>query len=226
LLCLTKTNIFNVDLPQKLFYYKSNGGKQTMIYDIISLKNKYGSYSNIYQKIGLVVKSGVLVKIKRGLYSDDIENDYQVIANLIYSPSYLSFEYALSFYGLIPERVDVLTSVCFGKKNNKFYRTSNKVFEYRSVPNDAYPYGVTSLVSGSGISYRIASKEKALCDTLYSKYPVRSIGDMQILLFDDLRVDEEEFLKLDFSLLKELARKYQSNTLNMLVKFLNKEERR
>ena len=74
--------------------------------------------------------------------------------------------------------------------------------------------------SESGIRYKIASKEKALCDTLYSKYPVRTIKELKILLFDDLRIDENEFLNLDFKFIEEIAPLYHSNTLLTLKNYL------
>ena len=72
------------------------------------------------------------------------------------------------------------------------------------------------------IRYKIATKEKALCDTLYSKYPVRSIIDLKVLLFNDLRIDEELFLKLDFNFIIKIAPLYHSNTLLTLVKYIKK----
>ena len=35
----------------------------------------------------------------------------EVLANLIYGPSAISLSYALSYYGLIPERVHIVTSI-------------------------------------------------------------------------------------------------------------------
>ena len=32
------------------------------------------------------------------------------LANVLYAPSYVSFDYALSYYGMIPERVHEITS--------------------------------------------------------------------------------------------------------------------
>ncbi len=77
------------------------------------LKDKYKNYNNINQKINLDVKNGKLIRIRRGLFTDDLKNDGPVIANFCYSPSYISFEYALSFYGMIPEHVVAYTSTCF-----------------------------------------------------------------------------------------------------------------
>ena len=191
-----------------------------MIYDFSALKNKYSNYSNINQKISLETKKGNLVRIRRGLYTDDIKVDAPVIANVCYGPSYISFEYALYHYGLIPEYVSIYTSACFNKKNNNKYITQNAVFEYRSMPNSVFNFGILYEKNETGINYKIASKEKALCDILYSKYPVRSIRDLRLLLFDDLRIDVNEFYKLDFDFIIEIATLYHSNSINTLAKYL------
>ena len=194
-----------------------------MIYDFQSLRIKYKKYSNIYQKINNECKKGILVKIKRGLYTDDLYNDKEVIANICYNPSYISFEYALSYYGVIPEFVSTFTSATFGKKNNKIYHMKDSTFDYRSVPDEVFPMGILIMKNSKDISYKIASKEKALCDLLYSKYPVRSIKDLKTLLFEDMRIDENEFLKMNVEFIKEIAPLYHSNSLNVLKKYLNKE---
>ena len=194
-----------------------------MIYDFQSLSIRYKKYSNIYQKINNECKKGILVKIKRGLYTDDLYNDKEVIANICYNPSYISFEYALSYYGVIPEFVSTFTSATFGKKNNKIYHMKDSTFDYRSVPDEVFPMGILIMKNSKDISYKIASKEKALCDLLYSKYPVRSIKDLKTLLFEDMRIDENEFLKMNFEFIKEIAPLYHSNSLNVLIKYLNKE---
>ena len=194
-----------------------------MIYDFQNLSIKYKEYSNIYQKINNECKKGILVKIKRGLYSDDLYNDREVIANICYNPSYISFEYALSYYGVIPEFVSTFTSATFGKKNNKIYHMKDFTFDYRSVPDEVFPMGILILKNSKDISYKIASKEKALCDLLYSKYPVRSIKDLKTLLFEDMRIDENEFIKMNVEFIKEIAPLYHSNSLNVLKKYLDKE---
>lgn len=191
-----------------------------MIYDIATLKNKYKDYSNINQKIALEVKKGNLIRVKKGVYTDNLEIDAPVLANFCVSPSYISFEYAMSYYGLIPEMVTMYTSAMFNKKNNEYFAVKNTRFDYRSIPNKAFPYGYILQKNEEGINYKIATKEKALLDTLYSKYPVRSVKDLKILLFDDLRIDEDEFYKLDFNFIKEIAPLYRSNTLSTLVKFI------
>ncbi len=197
-----------------------------MIYDSQTLKIKYNHYANVNQKISMEVAKGNLIRVKRGLYTDDLFKDAPIISNICYAPSYLSFEYALSRYGLIPEYVSVYTSAVFNKKNYKRYQLKDACFEYYSIPNDVYLYGITYFKNENGINYKIATKEKALCDELYFKYPVRSIKDIKILLFEDLRIDEEEFLKLDFDFIEEVAPLYHSNTLLTLVKYINEVKKK
>ena len=212
--------IQNVDLPQIILYNKINGGESTMIYSTNMLEIMYKDYSNINQKISLETKKGNLIRIKKGLYSNNILVDAPIIANVCYGISYISFEYALSRYGLIPEYVTLYTSAVYNKKNNRLYRLKDVAFEYRSIPNEVFNEGITFLKNEDGINYKIATKEKALCDTLYSKYPVRTINDLKMLLFEDLRIDEELFLKLDFDFIIKIAPLYHSNTLLTLIKFL------
>lgn len=194
-----------------------------MIYDVQTLKKMYKNYSNINQKICLEVKQNRLIRIKRGLYSDDLINDAPVIANICYSPSYLSFEYALSYYGIIPEYVSTYTSAVFAKKNNKTYQTTGARFEYNSIPDEAFSEGITFLKNDRGIRYKIATKEKAICDKLYLLPSIRSIKDLKEILYKDLRIDFNELAKLDFGFIKEIFRKYHSNTLNTFVKYIEEE---
>ena len=191
-----------------------------MIYDSQSLMAKYMNYSNVNQKISIECKNGNLIRIKRGLYTDDIDNDKELIANVCYSPSYISFEYALSYYGIIPEYVSTYTSAVYGKKNNKFYSVENASFEYKSIPSSVFFKGITIMKNKNGYNYKMATKEKALCDLLYSKYPVRSFASLKVLLFEDLRIDYEELIRLDKEFIKEIIPLYHSNTLNTFLKYM------
>ena len=79
---------------------------------------------------------------------------------------------------------------------------------------------------GKAYSYQIATPEKALCDMLYiQKPPVYSVKDLKYLLFSDLRIDEEEFSKLNREDLQFLCPKYHKATLTQLSLFLNREGR-
>lgn len=82
-------------------------------------KHNLKGYSNKNNKISRDIRDGKLFKIITGLYETDSNTPGYLLAGSIYGPSYISFEYALSFYGLIPERVTTITCATFDKKKEK-----------------------------------------------------------------------------------------------------------
>ena len=97
-----------------------------MINTTAMLLQKYHTYANPAAKIARLVKNGNLIPIIKGLYETDQFTPGHYLAELIYGPSYLSFEYSLSWHGLIPEAVYVYTSATCGKKKKKQYDEAEK----------------------------------------------------------------------------------------------------
>ena len=193
-----------------------------MIYSFDDLAIKYKNYVDVKNKIRREVQSGRLVQITRGLYETDAKTDGKYLAGIICGPSYLSFDYALYIYSLIPEIVyETYTSASFQKRKTKKYNNHFGVFTYRDIPADVYPLGVL-LYEENGYSYQIATPEKALCDKLYSLPPVKNLTELRALLFDDLRIDEDELMKLNKEDIEKIAPWYRSNNLRFLIKFLRK----
>lgn len=182
------------------------------------LQHLFQAYRDPKSKIRRLVQSGDLILLKRGLYarSDCADQPRWVckIANRLYGPSYVSFEYALRWWNLIPEHVVQLTSASFKKERRKRYDTALGTFLYRDVPTDVYPLAV--IIEGSEHPrFLIASPEKALCDLLYTISGIRSYSDIEVLLFDDLRIDQEAYRTLDKTILSHLSKKYRTETLNI-----------
>ena len=125
------------------------------------IKSKLGEYSNKNNKISRLIKDNKLYKVVNGLYETEKNTPGYLLAGSIYGPSYISFEYALQEYGLIPERVTVITCATCGKKKKKIYKTDYGTFTYRDVPTLAYPEEILLKVEGD-YSYQIATPEKAL----------------------------------------------------------------
>lgn len=109
-------------------------------------------------------KRGFILQIKRGLYvfPDALPPDIY-IANKLYSPSYLSLEFALSYHGVIPETVYEITSVT--TKATRRFETLDKIFSYRKIKKAAYT-GYT-IQKQNGIGFYIADAEKAFVDANY-----------------------------------------------------------
>lgn len=183
------------------------------------LSEELCDYSDIDNKISRLVKSKKLFKLTKGLYETNSDTPGYVLAGAIYGPSYLSFDYALSFYGLIPETVFTYTSATFEKGKSKQYVNDFGCFTYRDIPANVFPYEVKLLKENDYI-YRIASPEKAICDKLYSLSPVSNKNEFIKLLYDDLRIDELEFDKLNKQILKDLCDLYKSKNLKILKKIL------
>ena len=173
------------------------------------LAGELGDYSAVLAKISALVAEGHLVRIKRGLYclSSEISGqapDLNVIANAIYGPSYVSFETALSMYGLIPERVNETMSACV--KRAKRFTTPLGTFSYRTLPRDWFSIGVRTMNSGGG-SFLVASPEKALGDLLFARSNLRisSPDSLRSFLEEDIRLDFDAFENPDKTVFREMS---------------------
>lgn len=184
-------------------------------------KQNLANYSNQNNKILRDIRDGKLFKIVNGLYETDINTPGYLLAGSIYGPSYISFEYALSYYGLIPERVTTITCATFNKKKKKMYNTQFGLFTYRDVPDLAYPEDII-LYEKNNYSYQIASPEKSLCDKLYTLKPIKNYDSLKKILFRDLRIDEDEFKKLDSSKVNRLSNLYNSTNVKLLSKYMRR----
>lgn len=103
-------------------------------------------------------------KIRNGLYSLRIEMPTEeAIANRLYSPSYVSFEYALSRYGIIPESVYAVTSAT--TRVTREFIVNKRSFSYSRIKKQAYRGYKTE--RAGGMNFFIAEPEKALADYLY-----------------------------------------------------------
>ncbi|MDR0751061.1 MAG: hypothetical protein LBF12_00515 [Christensenellaceae bacterium] len=193
-----------------------------MVFTFDDLILKYHNFTDVKGKIRRDVQSRRLIQIRRGLYESDSQIAGEYLAGLIYGPSYLSFDYALYTYSMIPETVyNTYTSATFLKNKTKLYTNAFGTFTYRDVPSSVYNIGVEiRLAESHDYSYQIASPEKALCDKLYSLSPVRSLRDLREMLFDDLRIDLDEFKKLKFADIRKFAPLYNSTSLKLLTKFV------
>lgn len=190
---------------------------------IYSLLEK--SVSNVNEKISNLVKNGELVRLKKGYYT--FSKLYQTnainlisVANTLYSPSYVSFDYALSYYGMIPERVNEITSAT--SKNEKLFNTPIGRFSYKKVSPEAYSLGIDWIYDDIDGGRFIATAEKALCDKI--KYD-RGIGTLtQTSMIEylkcDLRIDI--ITPLNYELIEIIASAYKSRNLKTLAKIVKK----
>lgn len=188
-----------------------------------AIKNSFVNYSNKDTKLSREVKNKKYIKVVNGLYETNPNVLGYYLAGAIYGPSYLSFDFALAYYGLIPEQVKNYTSATFNKKKKKTYKNAFGIYLYRDVPKKAYPYGI-DIISEGNYSYQIATKEKALCDKLYTLSPVNNLKQFEELLFDDLRIDKYELSKFNLEDVEFLEKKYHTTNVTFLYKYLRRKK--
>ena len=170
------------------------------------LKDIFRSYQSPAKKVQALVQSGKLLQLKRGLYvvSPQISGrqlSLELVANHIYGPSYVSLHYALRHYGLIPERVSMVTSVT--TRHTRSFQNELALFSYRGVGTAYFPIGIRSQ-EVDGISYLIATPEKALCDMLmHERYvPAQSLSALATFFEEDMRIDLDDLRQLDTRIIR------------------------
>lgn len=184
--------------------------------DIIHLfKNK----QHLANQLDRWQKKRLIIKLKRGYYMFN-ENDRKsnpsrlFIAGQLYWPSYVSLEYALSFHGLIPERVADVTSITT-KKPTRF-KNAIGTFIYQHIKPIAFR-GYKSAVDEAGLTFFIAEPEKAIVDFLYLNLSKIPANDMDIFR-ESFRLQNMDKLKL--RRITELAKFFANKKLGHVAKNL------
>lgn len=167
-------------------------------------------YSSPKSLITRMIKSKKIIPVRRGIFimSNDLDYSKKSLANIIYGPSYLSFEYALAYHGLIPERVYNYTSASFSKNKNKTFKTPVGLFLYYYLPETVYPFGILQREENRQ-TYLIASPEKAICDNLYRVKGINSKKALVALLEEDWRIELQKLMVFDQAFLKQLIPLYR-----------------
>ena len=106
----------------------------------------------------------LFLKVRNGLYALRIDQPRdEAIANRLYAPSYISFEYALSRYGIIPESA-LYNNIGHNTDYPEFI-VNNKSFTYSHIKKQAYRGYRTEKIGD--MTVLMAEPEKALVDYLY-----------------------------------------------------------
>jgi predicted transcriptional regulator of viral defense system len=165
-------------------------------------------------------QKGYLEKIKRGYYTfrerQHGEKFLQFAANKIYSPSYISFESALSYYNLIPEGVFTITSAT--TRNTASYATHVGNFSYKHIKPPLF-FGY-KLIQERDFVVKIAEPEKALLDFFYIN-KMNTLEDVGEMRFNEI-VSKEI---VSFDKLTKYQRIFNSKTadkrIRMFIQVIN-----
>ncbi|HNX73926.1 MAG TPA: hypothetical protein PKJ53_07100 [Spirochaetales bacterium] len=195
--------------------------------DYLQLVQELKDYSFPRDRITKLLASGELIRVKKGIYVDphsDLPYSKEILANLIYGPSYVSLEYALSYHNLIPEAVRVVTSVTTGRK--KRYQTPIGEFDYSHMPERFFSIGAEYFPLENGRGFMMAGPEKSLFDLLYLRYSDVVYPDIGEHLFENLRIDENSFWQLDFAKIEPILEACNRRSIVALRRFIESAGRK
>ncbi len=186
--------------------------------DFLAVAGIAGEKGNIRDKVSRWLKAGEVIGVVKGIYVTAPELrkrpvSLEILANMVYGPSYVSFEYVLSRSGLIPEAATAITSAT--PKRNRDFDTALGRFSYRHLPPEAYSFGWTRRELADGSGWLEAYPEKALLDWLYRSGSLRSVSALEARLFEDLRLDPELFRDLDRERLAAYAARMPGETFRV-----------
>jgi len=185
--------------------------KEYPVFSSGELKTIFFVEKNILVQVAFWLKKGYIKKVKKGLYmltSMVDKVNLVVLANKIYNPSYLSLEYALNYYGIIPDIPGTYTSVTTRKTEN--FKNEFGNYSYQKIKEELF-VGYKIIQDGN-LSYNIAEPEKALMDYLYLNKN-KFVADFDF--WKELRIDEDfKFDKKEISKYKKL---FSNKKVNLLV---------
>lgn len=196
---------------------------ETVYIETQNLMPLLADYTNPQDFISRLVKKGELIRLKNGFFiiAEKIKKSpvpFAQISNLLYGPSYLSFEWALSYYGMIPEGVYVMSSASTIK--SKMFSTPLGAFDYCYLSHARYAIGIDQKENFAG-RFLVATPEKALADLIHFKSRnLESTKDMLIDLVEARRIDEDDLKKLNKNHLLEIAESYHSQAVTQLINAL------
>lgn len=197
-------------------------------FDYTALMAALSGLAKPHDRITALLRSGRIIRVKKGLYvfgENYRQRPYsrELLANLVHGPSFVSLDYALSYHGLIPERVHQVTSVTSGRA--KVFHTPVGTFVYRPTPVAAFHCGMHRVTRGD-VSSLMASPERALADKVREDRSarVRSLDEAERYLFSDLRMDEGAVGQLDHRALMSIAQALGSRKAQFCARLLRRLE--
>ena len=190
-------------------------------FDYQTIMHALGDHAYPRGRISALIRGGDIVRVKKGIYifgEQYRQRPYsrEVLANIIYGPSYISLEYAMGFYGLIPESVEAVTSVTTGRSRR--FETPVGLFSYNSVPATAFSAGVDRMEMRDGRSFLIALPEKALADKIRLDHGsgISSQRELRHYLMDSLRIDPATLAGMNAERIEEYSALYRSRKIGLL----------
>ncbi|MBN1596466.1 hypothetical protein JW933_11125, partial [candidate division FCPU426 bacterium] len=164
-------------------------------------------------------KKGKVIRLRRDAYvlnPDDsrLRPSRLFLAKEMYGPSYISLEYALSVYDLIPERTAAVTSIT--TKKTMTFHNEYGTFIYQHLKPNAFT-GFKQQKDEAGLAYFMATPEKAVVDFLYLNRN-KITGDYRNVLLESYRWQNLE--ALDFNKLMDYASLFKNKKVTAILQEL------
>ncbi len=171
--------------------------------DVLDIKKE----STMFNIVKRLLKAGILIKIERNKYLlRDVEINDFTLANFIYQPSYVSFESALNFYGILSQFPYDISSATTKKTARKIFQ--DKAFVYTQIKKDLF-WGYEKKQG-----FIIALPEKALLDQLY----------LVAKGYKKMNLDEYDLSRMNLLRLKNYLKRYsQTRQFKKVVKTLKEQ---
>lgn len=183
----------------------------TPIFTSNELKTIFYNQKNILVQVAFWIKKGYIKKIEKGVYLLAIEEhniDPMSLAGKIYKPSYLSLEFALNHYGIIPDIPGTYTSV--SSRKTKFFKNEFGNFSYQKVKEGLFT-GYKTVSSGK-VSFNVATPEKAIMDFIYFN---KNKFIPEFNYWQELRIDED--FKFNKKIINSYKKLFRDKKVNILI---------
>jgi predicted transcriptional regulator of viral defense system len=187
----------------------------------------YPNMKGLNQKYRWLEKNEEIIRLKKGLYvvNPKITGktlSTELIANHIYTPSYVSMSSALRYYGLIPESVYTIQSMTI--KHSRTFETPIGRFEYTYLSRNVFPVGLR-IIKKDNYAFIMATPEKALCDLIANSPNVnlRYQKDAENYLEADIRMDMDAFEQMNPEIFEEYIKVgKKSESIKTVIKLLKR----
>lgn len=211
-------------LTEKIYKLRLPGG----LFDEAVVRNMFPETSPNARKLLVhrAVSKNEVLRLKPGLYC--LAGDYCrshphpfVVAAMLHSPSHISLESALSYYGLIPEAVYQITSVTARRRRS--FSTPLGDFSFQRVPSDKPRAGVRLIkVDDEGWAF-IAGPLRSIADLIYLRKDVTWDNDGLRFLTVSMCIDEDDLREIPLEDFEEVFNSLRNQRTRAFLKGLREE---
>ena len=198
----------------------------TSEFDYVKLMELFSHYASPRDQITKLIKFRKIIRVKKGLYvlGPEFRRPFskEILAGMIYGPSYISGMSALSFYQLIPERTEVTSSRT--PNRHKIFDTPVGQFTYDYISLNQYRHSIARIQLDGQRSFLVATREKVLVELICKVKGIQTSSDL-VDWMHSMRIDIEILLKLRIGELQALQKLFPSPQTTFLLEIVRREKK-